>query len=166
MPLASSAALVSLRRFAVVATAAVLVACSAGEAEQAPEGPSAPEVTAAEVLVRDLRDWADFTGRLEAVEQVEVRARVAGYVESVHFDEGGRVEQGDLLFRIDPRPFRAEVERLAAELERASAELELARSNHPRAERPYAQNATSPDEPEAPAAAAAIPHAPRDSVTT
>src|SRR5690606_3449532 len=88
----------------------------------------------------------DFTGRLEAASHVDVHARVGGFVESVHFDEGGRVARGDLLFTIDPRPFEAEVARLRAERERAEAELELARSYRDRAERLLAEKATSREE--------------------
>lgn len=140
---------------AAAATLAI-AACSSGEATDAPAAPQAPAVTTAAVLIESLRDWADFTGRLEAAESVEIRARVAGYVEAVHFDEGSRVEQGDLLFEIDARPFKAAVDRLTAERERARAELELARSNHARAERLLAQNATSREELERHAAAAAV----------
>jgi multidrug efflux system membrane fusion protein len=98
------------------------------------------------VAVRDLNDWADFTGRLEAVESVEIRARVGGYVESVHFSEGGRVAAGDLLYQIDQRPFKAEVDRLTAERERALAQLKLAQTYRDRAERLLARNATSQEE--------------------
>jgi multidrug efflux system membrane fusion protein len=136
-----------------------LTACTPGEADNAPAAASAPEVTTAEVLVRDLRPWATFTGRLEAVQSVDVRARVGGYVEAVHFEEGGRVAQGDLLFAIDARPFQAEVDRLTAERTRAEAELTLARSYHQRAERLLAQNATSEEELERYAAAAAVAQA-------
>jgi multidrug efflux pump subunit AcrA (membrane-fusion protein) len=73
--------------------ALTLVGCTVGEASDSPSTPPAPAVTTAEVAVHDLNDWADFTGRLEAVESVEIRARVGGYVESVHFVEGGRVER-------------------------------------------------------------------------
>lgn len=124
----------------------VLAGCALGEADDAAPAPPAPEVTAAEVLVRDVREWSDFTGRIEPVEHVEVRPRVAGYVESVHVDEGGLVAKGDLLFQIDPRPFEAEVARLSAERDRAAAQLDLARSNAARAERLFAQNATSREE--------------------
>jgi multidrug efflux system membrane fusion protein len=139
--------------------AVVIAACTSGEADDAPTAPPAPQVTTAAVLIADLRQWADFTGRLEAVESVEVRARVGGYIEAVHFEEGGRVAQGDLLLSIDPRPFQAEVDRLRAERERAAATRVLARSNHARAERLFAQNATSREEVETFAAEAAVAEA-------
>jgi multidrug efflux system membrane fusion protein len=133
-----------------------LVGCAVGEAASPPPAPPAPEVTTAEVAVRELNDWADFTGRLEAVESVEIRARVGGYVESVHFPEGGRVAAGEVLYRIDPRPFKAEVDRLTAERERALAELKLAQSYRDRAERLLAQKATSQEEFERNAADASV----------
>jgi multidrug efflux system membrane fusion protein len=144
-----------LRLFSLVLPLA-LVGCTVGEAGNPPPAPPAPEVTTAEVAVRDLNDWADFTGRLEAVESVEIRARVGGFVESVHFSEGGRVAAGDLLYQIDPRPFKAEVERLKAERERALAQLKLAESYRDRAERLLARNATSQEELERNAADAAV----------
>lgn len=110
-------------------------------AETAP--PPAPEVTVARVELQSLQAFDDFTGRLAAVETVEIRPRVSGYIESVHFDEGAEVRAGDLLFSIDARPFQAEAGRLEAELKRAEAELALARSNHARGVRLFEQNATS-----------------------
>jgi multidrug efflux system membrane fusion protein len=132
------------------------VGCAVGEAGSPPPAPPAPQVTTAEVVVHELNDWADFTGRLEAVESVEIRARVGGYVESVHFSEGGRVAAGDLLYQIDPRPFKAEVDRLKAERERAVAQLDLAKSYRDRAERLLARNATSLEEFERNAADASV----------
>lgn len=131
-------------------------ACTVGEAGNPPSAPPAPEVTTAEVAVHDLNDWADFTGRLEAVESVEIRSRVGGYVESVHFVEGGRVAAGDLLYQIDPRPFKAEVARLKAERERAQAQLKLADSYRVRADRLLERNATSQEETERYAADASV----------
>ena len=128
--------------------AAVLAGCGSGEARNAPPSPPAAQVTTAVVATRELSDWADFTGRLEAVEHAGVRPRVGGYVEQVAFVEGAHVAQGALLFQIDARPFQAEVERLMAERDRARAELTLARSYSARAERLLAQNATSREEAE------------------
>jgi multidrug efflux system membrane fusion protein len=128
-----------------VVGSSVLAGCSTGSAET-PAPPQAPAVTVSEVAVRELHEWEEFTGRLEAVEAVDVRPRVGGFVESIHFVEGGRVEKGDLLFEIDARPFRAELDRLIAERSRAEAELALARSYADRARRLLAQNATSQEE--------------------
>lgn len=144
---------------AVSVLSLALTACGVGEAVEAPTGPPAPEVTVAAVQMQNLRDWADFTGRLEAVDTVEIRARVSGVVESVNFDEGGPVGKGDLLFQIDPRPFKAQVDRLEAERQRARAELKLARSHRDRAERLLAQNATSEEEFEEFSSAAAVAEA-------
>ena len=133
-----------------------LAGCAVGEAGNPPPAPPAPEVTTAEVAVRELHDSADFTGRLEAVESVEIRPRVGGYVESVHFSEGGRVAAGELLYQIDPRPFKAEVDRLTAERDRALAQLKLAKSYRDRAERLLERNATSQEEFERNAADATV----------
>lgn len=120
--------------------------CSSGQAGSAPPSPPAPEVTAAKVLFNEVRDWADFTGRLEPVERVEVRPRVGGFVESVAFVEGAEVKRGQLLFTIDARPFQATVDRLRAERDRAAAELALARSTADRARRLLEQRALSQEE--------------------
>jgi multidrug efflux system membrane fusion protein len=133
-----------------------LTACAVGEAGNPPPAPPAPQVTTAEVVVHALNDWADFTGRLEAVESVEIRARVGGYVESVHFVEGRRVAAGELLYQIDSRPFKVEVDRLSAERKRAQAQLTLAESYRERAERLLARNATSQEEFERNAADASV----------
>ena len=72
--------------------------------------PATP-VSVATVEQRDVALWDEFSGRLEAVERVEVRSRVAGAVQAVHFREGALVKQGDLLITIDPAPYAAEVDR-------------------------------------------------------
>jgi len=132
----------------ILLSAAALEGCGSGEARGAPPAPAATQVTTAVVATEAIRDWADFTGRLEAVENVSVRPRVGGFVESVELAEGARVIQGALLFQIDPRPFQAEVERLTAERDRARAELDIARSYASRGQRLLAQNATSREESE------------------
>lgn len=111
----------------------LLVACQ-GEAPQAPAAPP-PMVTVATPLVRTVSDWDDFVGRFEAVEHVELRPRVSGYLVEVGFADGAMVEAGDLLFRIDPRPFEARVSEAASRvrsvetrLDNARTELERARS--------------------------------------
>jgi multidrug efflux system membrane fusion protein len=122
----------------------VLAACSRTAAQQA--SPPPPQVTVAEVLDREVTEWDEFTGRLEAVDTVSVRPRVSGYVSSLHFNEGALVGRGQLLFQIDPRPFQAEVDRLRAELTRARATVQRADSELRRAERLQAENAMSHEE--------------------
>jgi len=88
--------------------------------------PPAPSVTVARPLQKMITEWDEYTGRFVAVERVEVRARVSGFVDLVDFNEGQMVKQGDRLFVIDPRPYKLAVEQAEADLERAKAKLELA----------------------------------------
>jgi membrane fusion protein, multidrug efflux system len=128
---------------AVVASAA-LSACSRTAAQAA--APPLPQVTAAEVISRDLTEWDEFTGRLEAVNTVAVRPRVSGYVAAVRFQEGAIVQRGDLLYVLDARPFQTEVDRLRAELLRARATIQRAASELQRAQRLTTDNAISHEE--------------------
>lgn len=105
-----------------------------------------PEVTVAQALTRQVSDSADFTGRLEAVNTVQVQPRVGGFVESVQFQEGALVREGDVLFRLDARPYQAEVDRLAAEQAQARAELGLAETNQRRGQMLLAQHAIAQQE--------------------
>ncbi|HEX7061240.1 MAG TPA: efflux RND transporter periplasmic adaptor subunit [Woeseiaceae bacterium] len=130
--------------------------CGQSRAGEEQAAPPPPQVSVARVAVRPLHEWQEFTGRLAAVKSVDVRPRVSGYIEAVGFAEGSRVEAGDLLFQIDPRPFKAEVERLEAERKRATAQLELATSNEQRAERLLAENAIAREEYESLSTARAI----------
>jgi multidrug efflux system membrane fusion protein len=123
--------------------AAITESCSQ---PAAPRAESPPQVTVAEVLDRKVTEWDEFTGRLEAVESVQVRPRVSGHVDAVRFTEGAIVRRGDLLFQIDPRPFEAETDRLRAELLRARATLQRADSELRRAERLRAEEAISGEE--------------------
>jgi len=95
--------------------------------------PPAPAVTVARPLNKTITEWDEYTGRFTAVETVEVRAKVSGFIDSVHFKEGQIVKQGDLLFVIDPRPYRFAVEQAQAEVERAKAKLEIATADLQRA---------------------------------
>lgn len=99
--------------FLGLALTLALAACARSEASNPQAAaPPPPEVTVAGVIAKPLRDWQEFTGRLQAVDTVEIRPRVSGFIDSVAFTEGARVKKGQLLFRIDPRPFQAEVNRL------------------------------------------------------
>ena len=127
--------------------AAVLSACSHSQAQPASNAaPPPPAVTVAEVIARPLHHWDELTGELQAVNTVEVRPRVSGFIDSVEFVEGARVRKGQLLFQIDPRPFQIEIERLDAELKRAQSKLDYAAAGHARAERLYTQNAIAREE--------------------
>ena len=85
--------------------------------------PPPPAVTVAHPLERDTIEWAEYTGQFEAVEYVELRARVSGYLTEIHFKDGQTVARGDLLFVIDPRPFEADLAQALANLERDKAQL-------------------------------------------
>ena len=105
-----------------------------------------PAVTVAQTLVRTVSDADEFTGRLQAVNAVQLRPRVGGYIDSVRFTEGALVKKGQLLFQIDPRPFQAEVDRLQANLTQARAEQGLAKANTERAAKLLVQHAVSRQE--------------------
>src|SRR6266849_9019597 len=105
-------------------TAHVLAGCDGKPAAGA--APSPPAVTVARPLQKTITEWDEYTGRFTAVATVEVRARVSGFIDSVHFKDGQVVKQGDLLFVIDPRPYKLAVEQSTADVERAKAKLDLA----------------------------------------
>src|SRR5712671_2046559 len=126
---------------------AILVGISAGCSSSAqPKAPAPAEVSVAEVICKQLGDSDEFTGRLEPVNSVEVRPRVSGYLQSVHFKEGAIVRQGDLLFQIDARPFQAEVDRLKGDLSQARAQRSRAQSDFERAERLHNNDGMSAEE--------------------
>jgi multidrug efflux system membrane fusion protein len=122
-----------------------LAACGASEAKES-AAPAAPQVSVAEVPFKTLKDWRELTGRIEAVQQVEIRPRVSGFIESAPIHEGALVQKGQLLFQIDPRPFAAQVERLEAELDRAQAQYRLAQANRARSALLIEQGAISREE--------------------
>ncbi len=90
--------------------------------------PRATPVSVATVASTEINAWDEFSGRLEAVERVDVRSRVAGAVQAVHFREGALVKQGDLLITIDPAPYAAEVERAEAQVASAQARAVVQRA--------------------------------------
>lgn len=118
----------------------------AGSSPAMAAGTEVPIVTVAHPKIREIIEWDEFTGRFEAVQRVEVRARVSGYLQSVHFEEGQIVNQGALLFVIDPRPYEAAVARAEAELARARSQLKLADLDMRRAEWLLKKNAISQEE--------------------
>lgn len=104
---------------AFILTCLVVSGCGKNKSEST--APPAPVVTVAPVVEKELIEWTEFTGQTEAVEAVEVRPRVSGYIQEVRFQSGQLVKKGDVLFVIDPRPYQAEVEQREAELEQAKA---------------------------------------------
>ena len=83
-------------------------------------------VNVVSVIEKEVNEWDEFTGRLDAVESVEIRPRVSGYITEIHFDAGAIVKKGDLLYVIDPRPYQADFDRAAAEVDRMDSQLKLA----------------------------------------
>src|SRR5258705_4722695 len=92
-----------------------------------------PHVTVTRPVEREVMEWDEYTARLQATEEVEVRARVSGYLQSIHFRDGAMVKKGDLLFTIDPRPYEAAQRRAEGEHAVSQARLELAKKKAERA---------------------------------
>jgi membrane fusion protein, multidrug efflux system len=111
----------------VVALAALLAGC--GQGQQAAAPPAAPAVTVALPVQRTIVDNDEYVGRFVAVDSVEVRARVSGYLDHVHFTDGQMVKQGDLLFTIDKRPFQTALDQAQANLAQSRANLAFAEAD-------------------------------------
>jgi multidrug efflux system membrane fusion protein len=130
---------------AIAAVPAAVFGVRAGTAQaKAPAvaaAPPATPVSVATVVQSQVAAWEEFSGRLEAVERVEVRSRVAGAVLSVHFREGALVKAGDLLVTIDPAPYAAEAERAQAQVVAAQARVTFETSEHARSERLWQEQA-------------------------
>ena len=116
-----------------------LAACS--EAAKTPAAPPPPAVTVANPLEKEVIEWDEYTGRFDAVDTVEVRARISGFLNEVKFTDGAMVKKGDLLFEIDPRPFQSALDRSRATLQGAKVQLEFAEKDLERA-KPLMANAT------------------------
>ncbi|MDE8555063.1 efflux RND transporter periplasmic adaptor subunit [Pantoea vagans] len=110
-----------------------LSGCDKGVAQNAPPPP--PEVSAAPVLIKPVSQWDNFNGRVEAVQSVQLRPRVSGYIDAVNYREGDEVRKGQVLFTIDDRSYRAALEQAKAELARARSQASLARSESGRSEK-------------------------------
>lgn len=113
-----------------LALATGLTACSRSQ----PPAATAPKVTVTLPRTATVTNWDVYPGHLEAVEMVEVRPRVSGYIASIHFEDGADVQAGDLLFVIDPKPYQAELDRTRAERQRAETRVVLTRNDLQRAE--------------------------------
>jgi len=118
-----------------IATAIFSINTSKASTPAAAAAPAATPVSVATVVQSDVATWDEFSGRLEAVERVDIRSRVAGTVQSVHFREGALVKKGDLLITIDPAPYQADVDRAAAQVAAAEARVSYTHSESERAKR-------------------------------
>lgn len=115
-----------------------LNACDQSQAAAPPEGAGAPPampVTVTKPVVKEVKEWDSFSGRFEAEDHVEIRARVSGYLDQIHFKDGDVVEKGQLLFTIDPRPFAADKNEADAGVNAAQTRLSLADQQLERAEK-------------------------------
>jgi membrane fusion protein, multidrug efflux system len=122
--------------------ASALTACSGGAQQQPPP----PDVNVAQVVQKKVQLWDEFSGRIEAVDTVELRPRVSGYLSAVHFREGSEVRRGQRLFSIDDREFRAALDSAKANLARAQSRVALARTEQARSQRLIAAQAISQGE--------------------
>src|SRR2546425_5094181 len=105
-----------------------------------------PVVSVVQPIAREVVEWDDYIGRLESPETVEIRARVSGYLDKVHFKEGKEVKKGDLLFTIDPRPYQADYDGAEAGFQRAESQADLAKDDAERAKRLIATKAISEED--------------------
>ena len=115
-----------LNALGAVLLSALLVGCDEGVAQNA--APQAPTVSAADVVVKSISQWDSFNGRIEAVESVQLRPRVSGYIDKVNYTDGQEVKKGQVLFTIDDRTYRATLEQAQAALARAKTQASLAQS--------------------------------------
>lgn len=137
-----------MKRILSLALIMLISGCSLEADDKQMSAVPAQPVDVAQVLYQPYTPQHTFTSRLESPQQVEIRPRVSGVIEAVKFKEGSRVEKGDLLFKIDPRPFAAEVKRLEAQLNSAKTALRQAQSEATRAKRLKSRNAISAEQAE------------------
>ncbi|MXF46871.1 efflux RND transporter periplasmic adaptor subunit [Raoultella sp. Lac2] len=133
-----------LRGLGSAVIAMLLASCDNCAAQNA--APQAPAVSAADVVVKSISQWDSFNGRIEAVESVQLRPRVSGYIEKVNYTDGQEVKKGEVLFTIDDRTYRAALEQAQATLARAKTQASLARSEASRTDKLINSNVVSREE--------------------
>jgi gold/copper resistance efflux system membrane fusion protein len=129
--------------WAAIGLSLILAGCE--DTQQSASEPKPPSVPVAEVIVRPVAPFVEFTGSLSAIKQVELRPRVAGYIQEVSVPEGRLVEKGSRLFLIDPRPFKAALDAAMARLRESEASLMLAQAEFLRAEQLFAKKVVAQD---------------------
>jgi len=129
-----------------ITAALSLTGCGDKAAAQTAANQPPPQVDVAQVVARRVTEFDEFTGRFEAVERVEIRPRVNGYIASVNFAEGREVKKGDVLFVIDPRPYEADYKHAKAQLDQARSQSVLAKSERERATKLLQAHAISQEE--------------------
>lgn len=122
-----------IARLPAAVAALLLFGASPALAQGGPPQPP-PKVSVAKPVVKDIQEWDDFIGRFEAIDQVDVRARVSGYLDRIHFQDGALVKAGDRLFTIDPRPYRNAAQQAEAAVASAQSRVEFAQGDLERAE--------------------------------
>jgi RND family efflux transporter MFP subunit len=135
-------------RLLVLVAACVTLAFAGGCRRAEPTAPPPPKVAVAKPIVRDIVEWDEYTGRTQALEAVEVRPRVTGYVQSIQFADGANVKEGDPLFVIDPRPYEAALAQANAQVAVTKARLALAQNENARTESLVKQKVISTEEAE------------------
>jgi membrane fusion protein, multidrug efflux system len=130
---------------ATIALLLTLGGCGGEQASGSAQAPP-PEVSVAQVLWKSVQQWDEYTGRVSAIDTVELRPRVSGYVQRVAYKEGQDVKQGDLMFQIDPRPYRAALDNAMAQLERARVAEQLEALRRKRAQSLIDDEAISQEE--------------------
>jgi len=136
-----------MRTGKLTAAAAIgLMTAACHNAAPPPPAPPPAAVTVTQPLEREVTDWDEYPGRMEAAEMVEIKARVSGYLQSINFKDGAEVAKGDLLFVIDPRPYQAALDMANAALLQAQTHLELTSNDLARAERMLQSHAISEEE--------------------
>ncbi len=118
----------------LLAATLALAGCDDNASQATANAPPPPQVSVSKPVVKEFMEWDDFTGRFEAVDQVDVRARVSGYLQKIHFKEGSLIKEGDLLFTIDRRPFQAALSQADSSVNIAKTKLDFATQEFKRAE--------------------------------
>lgn len=134
-------------QFVLLITIFSFVGCDKSKSQTPmPPEQTNPNVKIGSPLMQEIIEIDEYTGHIEAVNNVEIRARISGHLEKIHFNAGSKVKKGDLLFEIDPKPFQAQLNYANAELERAKTKYELAKNDFDRAENLLKEKAISLEE--------------------